>query len=35
LCRVRTVTLYQRLSALTDAGRLVRSAEGYRLSAIA
>jgi hypothetical protein len=35
LCRVRTVTLYQRLSALTDAGRLVRSAEGYRLAAIA
>jgi hypothetical protein len=35
LCRVRTVTLYQRLSALTDAGRLVRSTEGYRLADIA
>jgi AAA domain len=35
LCRVRTVTLYQRLSALTDAGHLVRSAEGYRLATIA
>jgi hypothetical protein len=32
LCRVRTVTLYKRLSALTDAGHLVRSAEGYRLA---
>ncbi len=35
LCHVRTVTLYKRLSALTDAGHLVRSAEGYRLATIA
>jgi hypothetical protein len=35
LCRVRTVTLYKRLSALIDAGHLVRSAEGYRLANIA
>jgi RecA-family ATPase len=32
-CRVRTATLYQRLAALTAAGRLVRSGDGYRLSA--
>jgi hypothetical protein len=31
LCRVRNATLYQRLVALTAAGRLVKSAEGYRL----
>lgn len=31
LCRVRNVTLHQRLAALTQAGRLVRSPEGYRL----
>jgi hypothetical protein len=35
LCRVRTVTLYKRLSALIDAGHLVRSADGYRLANIA
>ncbi|HZF25935.1 MAG TPA: AAA family ATPase [Steroidobacteraceae bacterium] len=36
LCRVRNVTLYERLTALTDAGRLVRSAEGcYRLATTA
>jgi hypothetical protein len=29
------VTLYERLTALTGAGRLVRSAEGYRLATIA
>jgi len=31
-CRVRTATLYQRLAALTAAGRLLRSDEGYRLT---
>ena len=31
LCRVRNATLHQRLAALTQAGRLVRSSEGYRL----
>jgi hypothetical protein len=35
LCRVRTVTLYKRLSALIDAGHIVRSADGYRLANIA
>jgi hypothetical protein len=35
LCRVRNVTLYERLSALTDAGRLVRGADGYRLATVA
>jgi hypothetical protein len=35
LCRVRTVTLYKRLSALIDAGHLVRNADGYRLARIA
>ena len=34
LCRVRNATLHQRLAALTQAGRLLRSPEGYR-SAIA
>jgi hypothetical protein len=34
LCRIRNVTLYERLTALTDAGQLVRSPEGYRLTAI-
>lgn len=32
LCRVRNATLYERLTALTTAGRLVRSADGYRLA---
>lgn len=31
LCRVRNATLHQRLAALTQAGHLVRSSEGYRL----
>jgi hypothetical protein len=31
LCRVRTATLYERLAALTTAGRLIRSDQGYRL----
>jgi hypothetical protein len=30
LCRLRNATLHQRLSALTQAGRLVRSLDGYR-----
>ena len=32
LCRVRNATLYERLTALTAAGRLVRSTDGYRLA---
>jgi AAA domain len=31
LCRVRNATLHQRLAALTQAGQLVRSLDGYRL----
>ena len=31
LCRVRNATLHQRLAALTQAGQLVRSPDGYRL----
>jgi RecA-family ATPase len=31
-CRVRTATLYERLAALTAAGRLGRTHEGYRLA---
>lgn len=31
LCRMRNETLYQRLSALTTAGRIQRSSEGYRV----
>jgi hypothetical protein len=31
-CRVRNATLYQRLAALSAAGRVVRSAQGYRLA---
>jgi hypothetical protein len=31
-CRVRTATLYERLAALTAAGRLLRSDQGYRLT---
>ena len=33
LCRVRTASLYQRLAALTAAGRLIKSGHGYRLTA--
>jgi hypothetical protein len=32
-CRIRNATLYERLAALTAAGALVRSPEGYRLAA--
>ncbi len=32
LCRLRNATLYERLAALIHAGRLVRSADGYRLA---
>jgi hypothetical protein len=31
LCRVRTSTLYERLAAMTAAGRVVKSEDGYRL----
>ena len=31
-CRVRAATLYERLAALTAAGRLGRSDQGYRLA---
>jgi len=31
-CRVRNATLYERLAALTAAGRLQRTADGYRLA---
>ena len=31
ICRVRTATLYQRLAAMTNAGRIAKSADGYRL----
>src|SRR5690606_4223979 len=31
ICRVRNATLHERLSALTQSGRLVRGTEGYRL----
>jgi hypothetical protein len=33
LCRVRTASLYERLAALTAAGRLAKSDQGYRLIA--
>ena len=33
VCRVRTATLYERLAALTTAGRLSKSDQGYRLGA--
>jgi hypothetical protein len=33
LCRVRTASLYQRLAALTAAGLLVKSDQGYHLTA--
>ena len=32
LCRVRTASLYERLAALTTAGRIVKSERGYRLT---
>ncbi|MGO9361367.1 MAG: AAA family ATPase [Xanthobacteraceae bacterium] len=32
VCRVRTATLYERLAAMTNDGRIVKSAEGYRLA---
>jgi AAA domain len=32
ICRVRNATLHERLAALTQSGRLVRGAEGYRLA---
>jgi hypothetical protein len=32
ICRVRTATLYERLAAMTTAGHIVKSAEGYRLN---
>jgi AAA domain len=32
LCRVRNGTLYERLTALTDAGQIVRAPEGYQLA---
>jgi DNA-binding Lrp family transcriptional regulator len=31
LCRVRNATLYERLAALTRAGHLLRTPDGYRL----
>jgi hypothetical protein len=30
-CRVRAATLYERLAALTAAGRVAKTDEGYRL----
>jgi hypothetical protein len=33
LCRVRTATLYERLATLSAEGRLVKSDDGYRLTA--
>ena len=33
LCRVRSATLYERLAALTTAGRIVKSPDGYLLPA--
>jgi len=32
ICRVRTGTLYERLAAMTNTGRIFKSAEGYRLA---
>lgn len=32
LCRVRNATLYERLAALTNAGQVLRTPEGYRLA---
>jgi len=33
LCRVRNATLYERLTAMTTAGRIERAADGYRIVA--
>ena len=33
LCRLRTATLYQRLAAMTAAGRILKSVDGYYLAA--
>jgi hypothetical protein len=35
ICRVRNITLYERLTAMADAGHLVRSSVGYRLTPVA
>ena len=32
VCRVRTTTLYERLAAMTNAGRVVKSGDGYHLA---
>ena len=32
VCRLRTATLYERLAAMTTAGRIVKSVDGYRLA---
>jgi hypothetical protein len=32
VCRIRNGTLYERLTALTDKGQIVRGPEGYRLA---
>jgi hypothetical protein len=32
ICRLRTATLYERLAAMTTAGRIVKSVDGYRLA---
>jgi hypothetical protein len=32
ICRVRAATLYERLAAMTGTGRIIKSAEGYRLN---
>ncbi len=32
LCRIRNGTLYERLTALTDSGQIIRGPEGYRLA---
>jgi hypothetical protein len=34
ICRVRNATLHERLTALTQSGRLVRGVEGYRLAPV-
>ena len=31
-CRVRTTTLYERLAAMTAAGLVIKSADGYGLA---
>ncbi|MHB8391907.1 MAG: hypothetical protein ACYDBH_20415 [Acidobacteriaceae bacterium] len=32
LCHLRNITLYERLTAMIDAGHIVRTADGYRLA---